>query len=101
MRPTAGHESLGAVRTLAHATDRRQPALCMDAPHSTPQHPVHPFVSPRELLCPPNTADKLRGARSCGTPHDDSSTTEMRADYHASLQLQRRLVSFIRLFGGT
>jgi hypothetical protein len=27
----------------------------MDAPHSTPQHPVHPFVSPRELLCPPNT----------------------------------------------
>ena len=51
--------------------------------------------------CPPNTADKLRGARSCATPRDDSSTTEMRADYHASLQLQRRLVSFIRLFGGT
>jgi len=25
----------------------------------------------------------------------------MRADYHVSLQLQRRLVSFIRLFGGT
>jgi hypothetical protein len=44
-----------------------------------------------------NTADKLRGARARRDAHDDSGTA-VTTDYHASLPLQRRLVSFIRLF---
>ena len=52
------------------------------------------------LRRPPNTGDKLRGAR---TPRavDDDRATEVPADYHASLRLPPRLVSFIALLGST
>jgi len=61
--------------------------------HTTPE-----VASDALPICPPNTRDKLRGARPCATPHDDSATAE-RTDYHAPPQLQPRLGSFIALFG--
>ena len=48
---------------------------------------------------PPNTALELRGARTRRDEHDDSSTPEMEAAYHASLLLQRRLVCSKRSLG--
>jgi hypothetical protein len=55
-----------------------------------------PARAPSQSL--PNTADKLRGARARGDAHDDNRTA-VTTDYHASLLLRRRLVSFIRLLG--
>ena len=50
-------------------------------------------------MCPPNTGDKLRGARALSSVDDDDATAAP-ADYHASLRLLPRLVSFIALFDG-
>ncbi len=47
----------------------------------------------------PNTADKLRSARSCTTPHDTHPTAE-RTEHHATPPHSPRFVSFIRLLGG-
>jgi hypothetical protein len=57
-------------------------------------------ITPRLTLTssgPPNTGDKLRGARPSMAAHDDSGTAE-RADYHAAPRLQPPLVCFIPLF---
>ena len=62
-----------------------------------PPHRSRPPRPSRASLCPPNTGDKLRGART-PRPVDGDSATAVPADYHASLQLLPRLVSFIALF---
>src|SRR5512135_3495286 len=55
-----------------------------------------PSSRTRELT--PNTADKLRSARPCTTPHDAHPTAE-RTGHHATPPHSPRFVSFIRLFG--
>jgi hypothetical protein len=50
--------------------------------------------------CPPNTGDKLRGARSRTLAHGGSAT-EVPADYHAAPRDPPPLVSFIALFDCT
>ncbi len=56
-------------------------------------------LSPKALAsCLPNTADKLRSARPCTTPHDTHSTSE-RTGHHATPPHSPRFVSFIRLLG--
>ena len=75
------------------------PAACSDSRSSLPHRTPAGRQLPRGASVPrqPNTGDKLRGARTL-RPVDDDSATALRADYHASLRLLPRLVSFIALF---
>jgi hypothetical protein len=58
---------------------------------------IHSAVAPPTAR-PPNTRDKLRGARSRANVHGGSPAAVL-AVYHAPPRYQPPLVSFIALFG--
>src|SRR5512138_477421 len=89
-----------AQRTRTPPTSSVSDYAALAGCHHVTSHPQRGRGSLRKDVPtrPPNTGDKLRGARARRDAHGDSSTAEMTAAYHASLLLQRRLVSFIASF---